>query len=52
MEQDVRTPVDAVATTVTTAQRLGRLLVPLAIAAAITGGGLLVFFALVAGVLL
>ena len=51
MEQDVRAPADAVATTVTTAQRLGRLLVPLGIAAAITGGGLLVFFALVTGLL-
>ncbi len=50
MEQDVRAPANTA--TVSTVQRLGRLLVPLAIAAAVTGGGLLVFFAVVTAVVL
>jgi len=52
MEQDVRVRTDSITGTVTTVRRLGRLIVPLAIAAAVTGGGLVVFFAAVTGLLL
>lgn len=52
MEQVLHRPLNAVTSTVTTVQKAGRLLLPLAIAIAITGGGLLVFFALVSALLL
>ncbi|SER53993.1 hypothetical protein [Natrinema salaciae] len=52
MEQNIRRPVNAVTSTVASIQRVGRLILPLAIAAAITGGGVLVFFAAVTAVVL
>ncbi|QLK24968.1 hypothetical protein HYG81_12720 [Natrinema zhouii] len=52
MEQVIHRPLSAVMSTVTMVQKAGRLLLPLAVALAITGGGLLVFFALVSALLL
>lgn len=52
MEQDIRVPANSVTSTIETVRTLGRVFLPLAIAAAITGGGLLVFFALVTAVVL
>ncbi|MFD1565653.1 hypothetical protein ACFR99_19190 [Haloarchaeobius amylolyticus] len=44
----IHTPTKAVAATVATMWKAGRILVPLGIAALVTGLGLLVFFGLVA----
>ncbi|WP_176548122.1 hypothetical protein [Natrinema sp. CBA1119] len=52
MEQVIHRPLNAVASTVPMVQKAGRLLFPLAIALAVTGSGLLVFFALVSALLL
>ncbi|WP_160163623.1 hypothetical protein [Natrinema versiforme] len=51
MQQSIRAPLEAITTTAATVQRAGRLLLPLGLAAASTGVGLLVYFWLVAAVL-
>lgn len=52
MEQDIQVPTNPVTSTVAAVRKAGRILLPLSIAAAITGGGLLVFFALVSAIVL
>ncbi|WP_226040417.1 hypothetical protein [Natrinema sp. DC36] len=52
MEQVIHRPLNAVTSTVPIVQKAGRFLLPLTIALAITGSGLLVFFALVFALLL
>lgn len=52
MVQDIRVPVNTVTSTVAAARKAGRILLPISIVAAITGGGLLVFFALISMLLL
>ncbi|WP_254763004.1 hypothetical protein [Natrinema marinum] len=52
MAQEIHAPVSAITSTAATVRELGRLFVPLAIAAAVTGGGLLGFFAVVTAVVL
>lgn len=52
MKQALHDPPTAVTAAVSTVQKAGRFLLPFAIVAAITGGGLLVFFALVTAVIM
>ncbi|MCU4741599.1 hypothetical protein OB955_22285 [Halobacteria archaeon AArc-m2/3/4] len=52
MERDLPVATTAIEASVETCQRTGRILVPLLIAAAVTGLGVFVFFELVTAVLL